>query len=324
MSAHDTLEVVVHAMSIASERRPEGTLLIELRAADPAEPLPPYQAGAHIDVHLGGLIRQYSLLGDPGQPGRYLIGVLRERESRGGSRAIHERLRVGDTLTISAPRNTFPLDESAGYTVLLGGGIGITPLVAMAERLDALGAPFEFHVYAADEASLPLAEHLAARPWAARVRRHYSAAGDSFRTAAPDAILDPPPGAAVYVCGPPAFIDAAVERTASWPEGAVHVERFALAEPVVTDGASFTVIAASSGQEMPVGEHETIAEVLERNGYEVFLSCEQGICGSCLTGVVAGIPDHRDEVQTAAEHAANTQINVCCSRARTPTLTLDI
>ncbi len=252
--------------------------------------------------------------------------MLREREGRGGSAAVHDALRVGDRVRISEPRNTFPLDSAAGHSVLLAGGIGLTPLVAMAERLHREGASFELHAYSASEETLPLREHLASRPWASRVQTHYSATGDSLRAGAPETIASPQPGAVLYVCGPPGFIDAAVAYAAAagWPEEAVRTERFVLAEPVELSGAAFSVIAASTGQEMGVGEDETIAEVLERNGFQVFLSCEQGICGSCITDVLDGIPDHRDEVQSPAEHASNTLINICCSRSRTPTLTLDI
>ncbi len=322
MSDHETIEVVVHGMTRSSDR----TLVLELRPVAPNAVLPAFEAGAHIDVHLGSLIRQYSLLGSDDETRGYRIGVLREQDGRGGSAAVHDSLRVGDQLRISAPRNTFPLEPSATHSVLIAGGIGLTPLVAMAEHLHRERASFELHAYSASEETLPLREHLADRPWAPRVRLHYSADGDSLRTRVPDAIASPQPGTMLYVCGPPGFIDAPVgyADVAGSPEEAVRVERFVLAEPVETTGASFTVIAASTGQEMGVGEEETIAEVLERNGFQVFLSCEQGICGSCITDVLDGIPDHRDEVQSPAEHASNTLINVCCSRSRTPTLTLDI
>ncbi len=322
MSIPELLEVVVSRRDPAGER----VLLIELRAADPDVALPPFEAGSHIDLHVGPFVRQYSLLGSDDDAGRYLVGVLRERDGRGGSAAIHDTLEVGDRLQISPPRNTFPLDLAAEHSVLVAGGIGITPLVAMAERLHREGASFELHVYSPSPETMPLREHLGLRPWRERVVAHYSSAGDSFRGNAPAVIPRPSPGVVVYLCGPMGMIASATSYAAAaeWPRDAVHVERFERGEPLETGGDAFTVLAASTGQELGVGEEETIAEVLQRHGYETFLSCEQGMCGSCITTVLAGVPDHRDEVQTAAEHAANDRINICCSRSLTPVLELDI
>lgn len=322
MSASTLLDVVVERREPAGDR----VLLIELRAADPAVPLPRFDAGSHIDLHLGELVRQYSLLGADDDPARYLIGVLRERAGRGGSAAVHDTLRVGERVRISPPRNTFPLDPGARHSVLVAGGIGVTPMIAMAERLHREGASFELHVYSSTSAAQPLREHVASRPWAGRVVAHHSAAGDSFRGNAPAVIPRPAPGLALYLCGPVGMIASATSfaAAAEWPRDAVHVERFERGEPLETAGDAFTVIAASTGQELPVGEQETIAEVLARHGYETFLSCEQGMCGSCITRVLAGVPDHRDEVQTPAEHAAGDRINICCSRSLTPVLELEI
>ncbi len=323
-ASHELVDAVVHSMALAGDR----VLLIELRA--PTGELPGWQAGSHIDLHLSDsrgtpLIRQYSLLGSDADASRYLVAVLRERAGRGGSAAVHDRLRVGDRLRISAPRNTFPL-AAAARSLLVAGGIGITPMLAMADRLERDGADYELHAYSASMATMPLLEHAAGRPYAGRLVTHLSSTGDSMRAGAPPYLGAPGPGDALYVCGPPAFIDAVVGSAAAagWPEESVHVERFELAEPLELTGDAFAVVAASTGLRMPVAEDETIAEVLQRHGFEVFLSCEQGICGSCITGVLDGIPEHRDEVQSAAEHAANTQINICCSRSRTPTLVLDI
>lgn len=314
-----TLPVVVHAQTLASER----ALLVELRPVDGE--LPPAAPGAHVDLHLptppGTVVRQYSLL-DVTDPSRYLICVQREPEGRGGSRHVHERLRVGDGLTISAPRSTFAVQDGAHHAVLLGGGIGLTPLLGMAGWLHAQGASFELHCYG--RGRLPLAEYVARQPYADRVCWHDSDAGDSLRQAAPAWSITE--DTVVYACGPAGFLDAVRKRAADAGLAAdrVRVERFTAEEPADLAGDAFTVVAASTGERMAVADGETIAEVLERHGYDVVLSCEQGICGSCLTGVLDGVPDHRDEVQTAAEHAANSQINVCVSRARTPVLTLDV
>jgi vanillate monooxygenase ferredoxin subunit len=319
MSAASTTPVVVHAQTLASE----WTLLIELRPVDGA--LPPAEPGAHIDVHLptprGALVRQYSLV-DVTDPSRFLICVQRESAGRGGSLYVHERLRVGERLTISAPRSTFALQENPQHAVLVGGGIGVTPLLAMAGWLHTHGMSFELHCYGRGQ--LPLAEYAATQPYAARMNQHRSDLGDSLRENAPEWSISS--DTVVYACGPTGFLDAVRGHAAAagLPADRVHVERFSLEQPVNLAGEAFTVVAASTGERMPVDDGDTIAGVLQRHGYDVVLSCEQGMCGSCLTSVIDGVPDHRDEVQTATEHAANTQINLCVSRSRTPVLTLDI
>ncbi|MDN3356308.1 PDR/VanB family oxidoreductase [Actinomadura sp. DC4] len=313
------LDTVVHAQSRASDR----TLLLELRSSG-GGPLPAAEPGSHVDVHLesgsGPLVRQYSLL-DVTDRSRYLICVQHEPGGRGGSRHVHERLRVGDRLRVSAPRNTFRLEEAPHHAVLVGGGIGVTPLLAMAGALHARGASYELHCYA--RGAMPLAEYAASRPFADRVRARSSADGDSVRAAPPDWRLTP--DGVVYACGPPGFLDAVTRHAtaAGLPGSAVRTERFGPAEPTAAGGA-FTVVAASTGERMTVAEDQTIAEVLERHGYGVVLSCEQGICGSCLTPVLEGVPDHRDEVQTPAEHASGTWINPCVSRALTAAITLEV
>ncbi|RAV31298.1 PDR/VanB family oxidoreductase [Corynebacterium heidelbergense] len=324
------LDVLVHSITRASDR----ILLIELRPLEPAT-LPTAGPGAHIDVHIGPLVRQYSLVEAPGIAGsakqRYVIGVLREKISRGGSKAIHEQLRVGHRLQISGPRNHFELVEAPRH-VLLAGGVGVTPLAAMARHLG--DAEFSLDVYAAQPSDFPLFEYLQsalgdadATPadHSGRLHWHASGSGDSLRTA--EHLPQPyTPGAQLYLCGPPGFLDTAKALAAAdgWPEESVHVEHFVLEEPLDLSGASFEVVAASTGQRLPVGEEQTIAEVLLAAGYPVELSCEQGMCGSCILGVKAGIPEHRDVVQTEAEHASNQLINVCCSRSRTPSLTVDV
>lgn len=321
MTAADLLEVVVHSTTPAGDR----VALIDLRSADSDAALPPFDAGAHIDIHVGGFVRQYSLVGSDDRRDRYLIGVLRERDGRGGSAAVHA-LSAGDRIRVSRPRNTFPLDPTADHSVLLAGGIGLTPMVAMAERLHREGASFELHAYSTTPASLPLGDHLASRPWRERLVVHHSSFGDGFRGNAPRVIPRPRRGLALYVCGPAGVIASATACASAlgWPRTAVHVEHFGRSEILETGGEQFTVVPASTNLPLRIGMNETIAQVLIRHGFDVTLSCEQGLCGSCITGVLDGLPEHRDEVQTIEEHDANTRINVCCSRSRTPQLTLDI
>ncbi|WP_420098429.1 PDR/VanB family oxidoreductase [Corynebacterium sp.] len=311
----------VHSMTRAGR----DVLLIELRPTHDGT-FPAATAGAHVDLHLGPVVRQYSLLGDPRDAGRWLIAVKREDAGRGGSDVIHTQLRVGHTVEVSGPRNHFPLDhasDQAGRTVLLAGGIGVTPLAAMAEQCDVTGREFTLHCYASAQDEVPLRDHLAARPWASGVVEHLSNDGDSLRTA--DTLPQSyHPGDGLYICGPAGFIARALglAEADGWPTDAVHVEHFAPTEVPDLTGDAFTVTVASTGASYPVAEHDTIAEVLAAHGVAVDLSCEQGICGSCLTGVVDGVPDHRDEVQSPDEHAANTQVTLCCSRSKTTNLTL--
>lgn len=321
MSAAGVLDVVVGSLTADGGR----VVLVELRPAGPGTQLPAFDAGAHIDLHLGELTRQYSLVGSGDDRSRYLIAVLRELDGRGGSAAVHA-LAVGDRLTISHPRNTFRLDTDAEHSVLIAGGIGITPLAAMAERLHRRGASFEMHVYSRTPESLPLRRHLKSRPWRDRTVLHYSDHGDGFRGNAQTVIPRPAPGLALYVCGPLGMIASATGCAAAmeWPKDAVHTEQFARAQSVETSGEPFTVVVSSTGRELTVGPDETIAEVLRREGVETTLACEQGLCGSCLTPVLAGIPDHRDEVQSPVERESNALINVCCSRSLTPSLTLGV
>ncbi|MDV8001486.1 PDR/VanB family oxidoreductase [Rhodococcus sp. IEGM 1408] len=330
MSAAGLVEVVVHSLTSDGDR----VLLVDLRPVDTGAvgtdaKLPPFEAGAHLDLHLdspsGSVVRQYSLIGPDDDTSRYLIAVLRERDGRGGSAAVHG-LAVGTRLAVSPPRNSFRLDPGAGHSVLLAGGIGVTPVVAMAERLHRQGASFELHVYSATPQTLPLARHLEGRPWRDRVVLHYSSAGDGFRGNAQSVIPRHTPGRALYVCGPLGMIASATACASAreWPRSAVHTEQFARSQAVETAGEEFTVVVASTGRELAVGPEETIAAVLRRHGIETTLACEQGLCGSCLTPVLAGIPDHRDEVQSPAERETNTLINVCCSRSLSPSLTLGI
>lgn len=305
----------------------DDAVLLQLDAADPEVRLAPFRAGDHLEVHVRpGLVRQYSLVGVPGAPGGYLVCVRREPYGRGGSIAVHDDLVLGAAFEVSAPRSTFRLVPEARKALLIGGGIGLTPLVSMAEQLSRDGLDFEFHVYARNAAALPMHAELATRAWGRSVYRHFSDEGDSFRTSGPPALGAADMESAVYVCGPPGFIELAISRAAAagWPSDRVVMERFA--PPAVNEEAAtaFDVIAASTGERMAVGRDESIAAVLERHGYETYRSCSQGYCGSCVVGVRSGLPDHRDDFQTDAQHAANTQINVCVSRSLTPTLELDV
>ncbi|GAN78843.1 PDR/VanB family oxidoreductase [Acidocella aminolytica] len=288
--------------------------------------LPPFTAGAHVDVHLpNGLVRQYSLYSAPDAGGDYEIAVLREPESRGGSVAMHA-LAVGDTLVISPPRNQFPLDETAEKTLLFAGGIGITPILAMAQRLHRLGLDFELHYCARTSSRAAFLNLLKGAPFAARVFTHFDDGEEAQKLNAPALLATPETGAHLYVCGPGGFMEHVLSsaRAAGWEESRLHREYFS-APVMETEGKQpFEIEIASTGQVLTVPADHTAWEVLDKAGLYVPVSCEQGICGTCLVGVKAGIPDHRDSYLTDEEHEANDQFTPCCSRAKSARLVLDL
>lgn len=306
----------------------EGICAFELVAADGGA-LPAFGAGAHIDVHLpSGLVRQYSLCNAPGETHRYLIGVLREPASRGGSAALHEQVQAGQQLTIGMPRNHFALVEPADQSLLLAGGIGITPLLAMAERLSARGEHFALHYAARSRARAAFLGRLATAPYAAQVALHLDDGPADQRLDLPQLLAAPWAGQHLYVCGPKGFIDAVLSeaRAQGWPEAQLHWEFFANDAGGARDSDEpFEVaLAASGGRVVLVPRGRSIVQALAEAGVEVMTSCEQGVCGTCLTRVVAGVPDHRDAYLTPEEQAANDQMLLCCSRARSARLVLDL
>ena len=297
----------------------------ELASADGAA-LPGFTAGAHIDVHLAdGLVRQYSLSNDPRETHRYVIGVLKEPQSRGGSIAMHA-LAEGDTLFVSEPRNHFPLTPGATSTLLLAGGIGITPLLSMAQTLAAAGAAFELHYCTREPARAAFRERIEAADLAASARVYFDSASPEERADLAAIIGAPDAGRHVYVCGPAGFIDAVLgtARNLGWPETHLHKEYFAAATPPVIDGGVFTVKIASTGQCVEIGEHQSVVESLAAAGITIPTSCEQGVCGTCLTRVLAGQPEHRDMYLTDEERDANDQFLPCCSRSKSAELVLDL
>lgn len=290
-------------------------------------PLPAFSAGSHIDVHLpNGLTRQYSLCNDPGEGHHYLIGVLRDPASRGGSQAMHELVREGDVLHVSAPKNHFPLAHEATHSILLAGGIGVTPILCMAERLAITGASFEMHYCTRSPERTAFRGRIAAAAFAPKVEFHYDDAAESQKLQL-DRLLSPVrPGTHLYVCGPKGFMDwvLASARTAGWPETQLHYEFFGAEVVKSDDDASFEVKLASSGKVIVVPKDRTVVQALAANGFEIATSCEQGVCGTCLTRVLEGEPDHKDMYLTPEEQAANDQFLPCCSRSKSRLLVLDL
>jgi vanillate O-demethylase ferredoxin subunit len=290
--------------------------------------LPAFTAGAHIDVFLpNGLLRPYSLCNRPEETHRYLIGVLRDPASRGGSQAMHALVNEGDVLQISAPKNHFALAPAATRSLLLAGGIGITPILCMAERLAAQGAPFEMHYCARERERTAFFDRIADSAFAAQVRFHFDAGAPEQKLDMPGLLAQPEAGCHLYVCGPKGFINAVLDqaKAAGWPAEQLHFEFFAGEEVKAQAGdGSFQVKLASSGLMVNVPADTTVVAALAAAGIEVMTSCEQGVCGTCLTRVLEGEIDHRDQYLTPEEQAANDQFLPCCSRAKSPLLVLDL
>jgi ferredoxin-NADP reductase len=347
-SATAPLQARVHALHTEAE----GVCSLDLRAVD-GRALPPFTPGAHVDLHLpGGLVRSYSLCNPQHETHRYQVAVQRDPASRGGSRWVHSALSAGDTLRISAPRNHFKLDEAAPAAVLVAGGIGITPLWCMAQRLLAIGQP-------------------AVLVYAARSRRHaafldaITAAAASSPTGlqlvwhADDEHGGPPDLAALmqsaagrlpaaahwYACGPAPMLAAYEKACAALPPEQVHLERFA-APPTPTtsdatrdatrDATGERIEPAAPGTPQPqlvycqrsdkavtVAPGQSILDALLDAGLEVEHSCQEGVCGSCEMGVLEGAIEHRDHVLSPRERAAGRTMMVCVSRAAGASLVLD-
>ena len=289
--------------------------------------LPAFSAGSHVDVHLpNGLTRQYSLCNDPAESHRYLIGVLKDPVSRGGSRAMHELVNEGDALEISAPKNHFALAHGARRSLLLAGGIGITPILCMAERLAIAGEDFEMHYCTRSRERTAFHDRIQASAFANRVRVHFDDGAPAQKLDLAALLARPEPGTHLYVCGPKGFMDAvlATARAAGWPAGQLHYEFFSADVVQRADDGSFQVKLASSGRIVVVPKEKTVVQALADAGVAVQTSCEQGVCGTCLTRVLEGEPDHRDMYLGTDEQEANDQFLPCCSRSKSPLLVLDL
>ncbi len=286
--------------------------------------LPAFQPGAHVDVHLpNGLVRQYSITNGPDETRAYVLGVKRELASRGGSACLHDAVAEGDVLAISEPHNNFPLRRDATHTLLLAGGIGLTPLLAMARALRADALPFTLHHFARDAEHAPFADAVGALGEVAQVHLGLDAQATGERV---EALLA---GYTlhhhVYVCGPGPMI-ATARATAErlgWPEAAVHYEHFANEQPIETD-SSFEIALARSGLTLQVPAGRSIVEVLRENGVAIETSCEQGACGTCRVTVIDGDPLHQDVYLGASERESGSVLMACVSRARSARLVLDL
>lgn len=310
---------------VRKQREAEGIFSYEL-ASDEGRALPQFSAGAHIDVYIRpGLSRQYSLCNSQNEQHRYVIAVLREPASRGGSVAMHDEINEGDLISISEPRNHFPLVPAA-RTLLFAGGIGITPILCMAERLSHTGADFELHYCCRSTDRAAFRTRIDTAEYARSVHYHYDDGGDEQRLSLAVVLGSAAADKHLYVCGPTGFIDFIVKgaKASEWSEEAIHLEYFGSKPTDQTLHRPFSVQIASSGLIVEVPVDKTVTTALEEQGVSIPVSCEQGVCGTCLTRVLKGQPDHRDVYLTDAEKARNDQFMPCCSRSMSDLLVLDL
>jgi vanillate O-demethylase ferredoxin subunit len=321
VSSTATLDLRIQAVTRETED------IVSLDLVDPqGRDLPEFAAGAHLDVHIAeGLVRQYSLANDPADRRRYQIAILLERAGRGGSKALHEKARPGRTLTVSAPRNHFPLADGARRHLLLAGGIGVTPMMAMIATLRARGADWRMHYCTRSAEKTAFLGRLKPLIAAGKVIVHHDG-GDPKKGLDISATLrEAEPGTHLYYCGPAGFMAAVADAAKHWPDGSVHFEFFN--SPVDRPAESrantpFQVKLKSTGEILDIPADKSIVQVLRDKGHTVDTSCEEGYCGTCLTRYVEGEPEHRDTVLDAADHAQ--YVLICCARSKSPMLVLDI
>lgn len=314
-AGEQTFEVRVRALVWEAP----GVLSLELTAPDGGA-LPPFEPGAHIDLKLpDGTLRQYSLCGDPNDTSHYRLGI---RAISGGmsSSYVHRKLRPGDLVTVSAPRNNFPLVQAKHY-IFVAGGIGVTPFIPMMREVSAKGRSWTLLYCNKRNEDAPFLAEI--RQLGGEISLHSSEAGTRLDVAQRLTAVEK--DAVIYCCGPEKLMLAVEEATSAWPEGTVHFEWFApRARPADEVSGAFEVVCEQSGLTLTVPPEKSILEVLSEAGIEVPRSCEQGICGTCECRVISGEVDHRDSILSSAERAANQTMMTCVSRAKSGRLVLDI
>lgn len=305
--------------------RAKGIVELELQAPD-ATPLLPFSAGAHIDLHLdNGITRSYSLVNPPHDHARYVVAVNKDAASKGGSRYVHEVLKPGMQLEIGEPRNNFPLVEDAPLVVLFAGGIGVTPLWCMIQRLEALGRPWKLVYGARSRKHAAYLEeiHAFGERVLGRVQFHFNDEHGGRPMDLDALIKDLPADAHLYCCGPLPMLEAFEKASASRPAGRVHVEYF-VAKHAAALGGGYRVTLARSQRTVEVCEGKSILDVLIESGLTVSHACKEGVCGACQTTVLQGTPDHRDSFLSPRELKSGKTMMICCSGSKCGELVLDL
>lgn len=306
-----------------AERRMLTESTVALRLVSDSGSLPGFSAGAHLDLHLStDLSRQYSLCNPSDTPEYFELAVYIDPDSKGGSKAVGE-LKVGDELEVEPPQNHFELVAGSRYR-LLAAGIGITPIWAMAQQLYRESKDFTMHYRTKSPALTAFGPELADAPFAASVQLSHSCDGPIDIATL---VADPIEGERLYVCGPQRYIDPVLDAAAAagWPQASLHREYFS-ATLADSDNPEhiFKVRVASSGEEYEIPPDRSIAEVLDEAGHFIPLSCEEGVCGTCMVPLLEGEAEHRDLYMTPAEHEEGDMITLCCSRAKSDLLVVDI
>ena len=301
---------------MVGERHEEGEGLVRLVLVDPrGRALPAWTAGSHVDLIAGGFRRKYSLCGPADDRSRLEVVILNEAQGRGGSKHFCENVKAGDQIHLAGPKNLFRLNESAQHAVLIAGGIGITPILAMADRLKALGKSYELHYAARTRAHMALLERVQ-RDHGRHLHLHVGEDGKRMQLGSMFATLAQ--GTQVYACGPARLIDALESLAEQWPEGTLHYEHFS-AEGSALDPSkehAFEAVLKDSNATVQVAANQTLLQALQAAGYDVPCDCSEGLCGTCEVAIVEGNADHRDKVLSKAERATNSRMMACCSRAK--------
>lgn len=294
-----------------------------MASTSPGE-LPAFEPGSHVSVHLAGnIIRQYSITNGPDETDHYAIAVKREAESRGGSAAMHS-LKVGDEITVDPPRNNFPMSKSDGQSIFLGGGIGITPLLSMARHLSKAKRGFELHLFARSADFVPFKDVIESQ---LNASLHLGLVPPELNEKLASLLSNRGPNTQVYICGPTPFMELSRQtaENAGWDDDRIHLEYFSVAaDESLTSGDSFDVELRRSGVTLHINSDQTIAQVMQEAGLEIPTSCEQGVCGTCVTRILEGKADHRDHYFSEAEHQAGEFMTPCVSRALGKKIVLDI
>ena len=315
------MKLIIHSMT----PRAEGIIELELRSPE-GTPLPAFTAGAHIDLQLdNGITRSYSLVNPPHDHGRYVVAVNKDPASKGGSRYVHEALRPGMLVRVGDPRNNFPLVEDAPLVVLFAGGIGVTPLWCMIQRLEALGRSWKLVYGARSRKNCAYQDEIRAlaERVPGRVAFHFNDEHDGRPMDLDALIQDLPVDAHLYCCGPVPMLGAFEQATASRPPGTVHVEYFT-ARHAAAVGGGYKVTLARSKRSIDVCEGKSILEALLDAGLTVSHACKEGVCGACQTTVLEGTPDHRDSYLTPREQNSGKTMMICCSGSKSGELVLDL